>query len=318
MLSAAENSITLWIDSKLVAEGEWSPDFHLKDTGEPSVLGREGQPEVEKPGNYYVGDLDDVAIVHRPLSSKDILSLFKAGPNQLPNAVATAKVLGLDVTLDGTGSFDADGEIVSWKWELGDGTPTVTTSTVEHTFAEGGLHLVGLEVTDDEGATSKTSIIVETLDPTQHTGGTSWDEEWAKWELDVLDIVNERRSEGANCGGEIFGKAPPVEVNHLCRISARLHSEDMAKNDFFAHTNLDGATPFDRMAAAGYAGPYPWGENIAAGQTSPASVMEAWMNSPGHCRNIMNPGFKVLGVGYYKMDGSGMKHYWTQNFGGGH
>ncbi len=318
VLSAAENEITVWVDGSLVAEGEWSPDFHLKDTAEPAVLGREGEPTVKKPGHYFVGDLDDVAIIHRPLSSKEIAVLFQSGPNQLPNAVPTAKVLGLEVKLDGSGSFDSDGEIVSWEWTLSDGSAVVSDPSFTHNFSEGGLHWIGLKVTDDQGATSEASLIVETLDPTQHTGGSSWPQDWAEWELDVLDLVNQRRAEGAVCGGEPFGPAGPAEVNHLYRISSRLHSEDMAKNAFFAHTNLNGATPFDRMAAAGYEGPSPWGENIAAGQTSPAGVMDGWMNSPGHCRNIMNPSYEVLGVGYYYLEGSSMGHYWTQNFGGGH
>ena len=40
------------------------------------------------------------------------------------------------------------------------------------------------------------------------------------------------------------------------------------------------------------------------GQTSPALVVDGWMNSPGHCTNIMNAGFTELGVGYYQGDGS--------------
>jgi uncharacterized protein YkwD len=43
--------------------------------------------------------------------------------------------------------------------------------------------------------------------------------------------------------------------------------------------------------------------------------MNSWMNSSGHCNNIMSPNFKHLGVGYYYRSGSTYSHYWTQDFG---
>jgi uncharacterized protein YkwD len=52
------------------------------------------------------------------------------------------------------------------------------------------------------------------------------------------------------------------------------------------------------------------GENIAKGQQSPEDVMNAWMNSDGHRKNILNPDFTEIGVGYVKGDTT----YWTQQF----
>ena len=86
----------------------------------------------------------------------------------------------------------------------------------------------------------------------------------------------------------------------------------MVDRDFFSHVNPDGDLPWDRMEFAGY----NWsaaGENIAGGQNSPAAVVNAWMNSDGHCANIMNPNFEDIGVGYYP--GGDYGHYWTQVFG---
>jgi uncharacterized protein YkwD len=57
-----------------------------------------------------------------------------------------------------------------------------------------------------------------------------------------------------------------------------------------------------------------WGENIAGGSSTPASVVTGWLNSDGHCANLMNPAFVDLGVGYYHAPGSMWTHYWTQNF----
>jgi uncharacterized protein YkwD len=71
------------------------------------------------------------------------------------------------------------------------------------------------------------------------------------------------------------------------------------------------------LDAAGYSGG-GWGENIARGQSSPQSVMEGWMDSPGHCRNIMNDNYTLIGVGHYLGGGGGgpgSGNNWTQTFG---
>jgi uncharacterized protein YkwD len=53
-----------------------------------------------------------------------------------------------------------------------------------------------------------------------------------------------------------------------------------------------------------------YGENVAVGQETPASVMRAWLNSPGHRRNILSPNYRYIGVGYVNNG----RPYWTQNF----
>ena len=55
---------------------------------------------------------------------------------------------------DASGSSDADGQVVSYSWDFGDGSPTAAGATVSHTFTEPGLYTVQLTVTDDENATS--------------------------------------------------------------------------------------------------------------------------------------------------------------------
>lgn len=86
----------------------------------------------------------------------------------------------------------------------------------------------------------------------------------------------------------------------------------MAARNYFSHTSQDGRTVAQRVTATGYV----WrtvGENITAGQATPESVVGGWLKSEGHCRNVMNPGFKELGVGYAQ--GGSYGHYWVQNFG---
>jgi uncharacterized protein YkwD len=136
------------------------------------------------------------------------------------------------------------------------------------------------------------------------------------WETDVLTLVNQRRAAGATCGGTAYAPAPALVTNAALRAAARGHSEDMAAHNYFSHTSYDGRTFSQRISTAGYTGSAPWGENIAAGQSSPAAVVNGWMSSEGHCANIMNPGYRAIGVGYAFNTASNYGHYWTQDFGG--
>ncbi len=97
----------------------------------------------------------------------------------------------------------------------------------------------------------------------------------------------------------------------LCN-AAQAHSEDMAAHDFFSHTGSDGSTAEQRIAAAHRPGG-PQAENIAGGQPSPAEVVNAWMNSEPQRRNILNPAFQRIGVGYAYRQGAQYQHYWTQD-----
>ncbi|MEU6889931.1 sigma-70 family RNA polymerase sigma factor [Streptomyces viridosporus] len=115
----------------------------------------------------------------------------------------------------------------------------------------------------------------------------------------VLALTNTERAE-AGCG--------PVTFDDRLARAAQLHSEDMSANDYFSHTGQNGSSFVDRAKAQGH--PSPGAENIARGQSSAASVMEAWMNSPGHRANILNCSLKTLGVGVVTSDWT-----WTQVFG---
>lgn len=143
---------------------------------------------------------------------------------------------------------------------------------------------------------------------------SSWDTAMTEFEEDVLVIVNEVRAAGASCGGQAFGSAGPLTMNPALRCAARVHSKDMADRAFFDHTNPDGEDPFVRMERAGYSY-FTAGENIATGQPSPSEVMQGWMDSPGHCRSIMNPDFADIGVGTFESEDGGSGYLWTQVFG---
>lgn len=144
---------------------------------------------------------------------------------------------------------------------------------------------------------------------------SSWDTAMTEFEEDVLVIVNEVRAQGASCGGQSFASAGPLSMNPALRCAARVHSKDMADRVFFDHINPDGQDPFVRMEMAGYSY-FTAGENIAAGQSTPSEVMQGWMDSPGHCRNIMNPDFAEIGVGTFEANSGSYRYLWTQTFGG--
>ena len=105
------------------------------------------------------------------------------------------------------------------------------------------------------------------------------------------------------------GLTPLIKDERLRR-SARRHCADMAFQHTLAHQLPRGPDPFTRMMTEGF--PDPAGENIAFGQETPHRVMEAWMRSRPHRLNILNPEFRVIGVGLlHTPDGL----WWTQNFG---
>ncbi|MGY5125748.1 CAP domain-containing protein [Streptomyces nigrescens] len=116
----------------------------------------------------------------------------------------------------------------------------------------------------------------------------------------VVELVNDERRK-AGCS--------PLTVNAKLTKAAQDHSKDMADHQNMSHTGSDGSSPEDRITRAGYNWS-SYGENVAYGYSTPESVMEGWMTSPGHKRNILDCSFKEIGVGHAQPD-----DYWTQDFG---
>jgi uncharacterized protein YkwD len=142
-----------------------------------------------------------------------------------------------------------------------------------------------------------------------------WPDAWSRFEDETLLLTNQRRAMGAVCGDRTFGPALPLAMNAALRQAARDHSRDMGSRGYFDHGSPDGRSPDDRMRAAGWSGKSS-GENIYGGPPTAAAVVDGWMKSPGHCANLMSPGYRVIGVGYAEVKGSPLGHYWTQDFGG--
>lgn len=120
-------------------------------------------------------------------------------------------------------------------------------------------------------------------------------------EAEVVRLVNiERQKAGLK----------PLKASAQLSNVARMKSKDMADKNYFSHTSPTYGSPFDMMRQFGISYRTA-GENIAKGYLSPASVMNGWMNSPGHRANILNGSFGTIGVGAYKV---GNTIYWTQMF----
>lgn len=138
--------------------------------------------------------------------------------------------------------------------------------------------------------------------------------DWREAGKAVLELVNAARAEPRTCGKRRFDATGSLVWNEKLAAASLAHSRDMAQENYFSHAAKDGDTPADRARRQGYR----WqriGENIAAGQGSAKKAVAAWLASPGHCVNIMNPGFTETGAAYATNPDSDMGIYWTQDFG---
>ena len=136
----------------------------------------------------------------------------------------------------------------------------------------------------------------------------------SNFQTDLLAAINQARASSRSCGATVFPAVAAVTWNGQLFDAAAGHSYDMATQNYFSHTSLDGRTAGQRISAAGY-GWTAYGENIAAGQGSVGAVMGDWMSSPGHCSNIMNGNFTNVAVACVSNSSATYNRYWTMNLG---
>ncbi|GLB60691.1 CAP domain-containing protein [Cytobacillus sp. NCCP-133] len=129
--------------------------------------------------------------------------------------------------------------------------------------------------------------------PASQAGGIN------NFEAKVIELTNAERSKN--------GLSALKADNPLSNV-AQAKSNDMQQKNYFSHTSPTYGSPFDMMRDFGVAYNSA-GENIAMGQQTPSEVVQAWMDSEGHRKNILNGTFTHIGVGYTE-SGS----YWTQMF----
>lgn len=130
----------------------------------------------------------------------------------------------------------------------------------------------------------------------------------------VLNLVNEARAQGRNCGGEFFPAAQPVNWDIRIQDAALAHSVDMAQNQNFSHTGTNGSNAGDRLLIQDYNWS-TWGENILVGLDDARDAVDAWIGSSGHCSIIMNSSLKEVGAGVAEGIFQGRNaSYWTLVF----
>jgi uncharacterized YkwD family protein len=129
---------------------------------------------------------------------------------------------------------------------------------------------------------------------TTQTAGTL-----SAFEKKVVDLTNQERAKNG---------LPAFKVDLSLSKMAHEKARDMSANNYFSHTSPTYGPPFDMMKQFGITYNYA-GENIAMGQQTPEEVVNAWMNSEGHRKNILNPNYNYIGVGYVAQGND-----WVQDF----
>ena len=126
----------------------------------------------------------------------------------------------------------------------------------------------------------------------------------SEYQSEVLRLVNIKRSEAG---------AGPLSASDALNYCAQIRADETV--NVFSHQRPDGSECFSVLSQNGISA-LSAAENIAAGSPDPASVVEQWMNSESHRKNMLNPAYKSMGVGYSRYDGDDFVHYWVQLFTG--
>ncbi|MCC0639379.1 MULTISPECIES: CAP domain-containing protein [unclassified Clostridioides] len=142
----------------------------------------------------------------------------------------------------------------------------------------------------------------ESNKPEDNNNSGSTTGNFSAYQKEVVDLVNVERSKaGLN----------PLTLDADVSNVATKKSQDMIDNNYFAHNSPTYGSPFDMLKKFGISYKTA-GENIAMGQKTPKEVVNAWMNSEGHRKNILNPNYSKIGVGVAQKSGGSI--YWTQIF----
>ena len=123
----------------------------------------------------------------------------------------------------------------------------------------------------------------------------------------VLERINKLRKNGCKCGRKRMKPVRPVTWNNTLETSAYEHAKEMQTYNYFAHHSIAGEDIGDRLDKLGYKWQYV-GENLAVGQKTFDEAMKDWIESPSHCRMLMNPDMKEVAISKYGK-------YWVQHFG---
>ncbi len=137
---------------------------------------------------------------------------------------------------------------------------------------------------------------------------------WARYETELLTLLNAQRAAGGSCGSEGFYEPTlPLVAHPALRCAARLHVRDMAARDAVTQFGADGSVPEVRAAAAGYPVLFT-GETVAGGLPDPAAVLAGWLADGPVCAMLMEPAFEDAAAGFAEVPG-GRRFFWVLDLG---
>lgn len=128
------------------------------------------------------------------------------------------------------------------------------------------------------------------------------------FERQVFHLTNQARAKGAVCGGIRRPPTHPLVWNSGLARAARNWSHQLASTGRLTHDGMRQRINTVGLKACGKR--LNWGENLAY-NASPQLVVQRWLRSAGHCKNLMNPLFRMVGVGMVQ---KGTRQYYTQLF----
>ncbi|MDC8785718.1 CAP domain-containing protein [Paucibacter sp. hw1] len=131
--------------------------------------------------------------------------------------------------------------------------------------------------------------------------------------VQVLRDLNALRSQARQCGDHPFSAAEPLRWDSRLQASAQAYADEMARNDFFSHVDGEGRGLRYRVLRQGYSFRRV-GENLAAGPQRLDEVITGWIDSAGHCENIMEPQFVDAGLACVNGPGR-YARYWVLHLG---
>jgi len=180
--------------------------------------------------------------------------------------------------------------------------------SVENTRNPSNADTVNSELINSQ---SNNEVLLQSpIDSPKVIGGCELSEQ----ELALWEAHNAARADSRLCGDDYFDAARALDWHCDLAQAAENHAMDMGAQNYFDHTGLDGSTFSNRAQEAGYDN-FARAENIAAGQSDVESVMSSWLNSPGHCSNIMSNNQNEMGASGVLATGARFSIYWTSVFG---
>lgn len=132
------------------------------------------------------------------------------------------------------------------------------------------------------------------------------------FQMQFVDMLNQLRATEQFCGREKMPASFPLVWNTRLQMSAYEHSAQMAVTNLVSHVSLDSRRVGDRVKARGYRYRVV-AENIAAGQADVAGVIQSWLHSPSHCKEMLSAEFTEFAVACVAKKDSFYKKYWTMN-----